>query len=73
MTIVIKILDIQFKFGKNEKALQPIGGVESMATVSFENAGGFTGPFVGVYTTSNGQASNAKAVVDWFDYIPEKQ
>ena len=66
-------LDIQFKFGKNEKALQPIGGVESMATVSFENAGGFTGPFVGVYTTSNGQASNAKAVVDWFDYIPEKQ
>ena len=33
-----------------------------------EVAGGFTGVMIGLYATSNGIPSNAKAFFDWFDY-----
>ena len=36
--------------------------------LSSEVAGGFTGVFVGLYATGNGQASSAPAHFDWFDY-----
>ena len=37
--------------------------------LSTEVAGGFTGVMIGLYTSSNGETSNAKAYYDWFDYI----
>ncbi len=36
--------------------------------LSTEVAGGFTGVMIGLYTSSNGQPTNAKAFFDWFDY-----
>ncbi|MFT3993246.1 MAG: glycoside hydrolase family 43 protein [Dysgonomonas sp.] len=36
--------------------------------LSTEVAGGFTGVMIGLYTTSNGLQSNAKAYYDWFEY-----
>jgi alpha-N-arabinofuranosidase len=36
--------------------------------LSSEVAGGFTGVFVGLYATGNGQPSSAPAHFDWFDY-----
>lgn len=36
--------------------------------LSTEVAGGFTGVMIGLYTTSNGKPSKAKAYYDWFDY-----
>ena len=39
------------------------------ATVCSTNiAKGFIGPFVGMYTSSNGKESHHKAIFDWFDY-----
>jgi alpha-N-arabinofuranosidase len=36
--------------------------------LSSEVAGGFTGVYVGLYATGNGQPSSAAARFDWFDY-----
>lgn len=36
--------------------------------LSTEVAGGFTGVMIGLYTSSNGKPSKAKAYYDWFDY-----
>lgn len=36
--------------------------------VSTEVAGGFTGVYIGLYASGNGQASQSTAYVDWFDY-----
>jgi len=36
--------------------------------LSTEVAGGFTGVYIGLYATGNGQASAAAAYIDWFDY-----
>jgi len=36
--------------------------------LSTEVAGGFTGVMIGLYASSNGKASKAKAYYDWFEY-----
>ncbi|MDR0232800.1 MAG: glycoside hydrolase family 43 protein [Dysgonamonadaceae bacterium] len=36
-----------------------------------EVAGGFTGVMIGLYTSSNGKPTQAKAFYDWFDYQTE--
>jgi xylan 1,4-beta-xylosidase len=36
--------------------------------LSSEKIGGFTGVYIGMYATGNGQASDAPADFDWFDY-----
>ncbi|HEX4713453.1 MAG TPA: hypothetical protein VH164_00850, partial [Ktedonobacteraceae bacterium] len=35
-----------------------------------EVAGGFTGVYLGMYATSNGQDQSAQADFDWFEYAP---
>jgi alpha-N-arabinofuranosidase len=37
-------------------------------TLSRSNAGGFTGTYIGLYTSSNGTTSNNYADFDWFTY-----
>jgi alpha-N-arabinofuranosidase len=37
--------------------------------LSTEVAGGFTGVMIGLYASSNGKQSNAKAYYDWFEYL----
>ena len=39
--------------------------------LSTEVAGGFTGVMIGLYASSNGKASKAKAWYDWFEYRTE--
>ena len=60
--------EIQFYFGSSEESLQAIGDKQDMYVVSFEAAGGFNGPFAGMYATSSGQQSNNSAEFDWFEY-----
>jgi len=36
--------------------------------LSTEVAGGFTGVMIGLYASSNGKPSEAKAYYDWFEY-----
>jgi len=40
--------------------------------LSTEVAGGFTGVMIGMYASSNGKPSKAKAYYDWFDYLVEE-
>jgi len=49
------------------------GGYSKLASLdtrylSTEVAGGFTGVMIGLYASSNGKATKAKAFFDWFDY-----
>ncbi len=52
---------------KNEQ-YQELGRLDTRY-LSTEVAGGFTGVMIGLYTSSNGKPSKAKAYFDWFDYI----
>ena len=38
--------------------------------LSSEQVGGFTGVFIGLYATGNGQKSTRPADFDWFAYLP---
>jgi len=51
-----------------ENNMNPLGGRQSMSVLSFEVAVGFNGPFVGMYASSSGEASNNHAEFDWFEY-----
>lgn len=62
---------VEFSFGKSEHELQNIGGEEELTLISDEVAGGFNGPYVGMYATSNGKESTATASFDWFEYVGE--
>lgn len=54
-------IKVEFKYGASEEQLQSIGGEEELTLISDEVAGGFNGPYIGMYATSNGE--NTKAVV----------
>jgi len=70
--IVLKVLvnntEAEFSFGETEEKLNPIGGKSSIVMLSDEVAGGFSGPYVGMYATSNGEKSTNAASYDWFEY-----
>ena len=61
-------LDVRFYFGATENHLQQIGDVQTLKNFGDEIAWGFNGTYVGMYATSSGEESKAKAVFDWFDY-----
>lgn len=61
-------LQLQFYIGESEKTLQPLGVKQDATVISQNKAGGFIGPYVGMYATSNGKPSAAKAAFDWFEY-----
>lgn len=55
----------------NSPAFTEIGKMESRY-LSSEVAGGFTGVYLGMYSTGNGQKCSTPAVFDWFDYQNNK-
>lgn len=59
---------VWFSFGSPYGELQNIGQEEELSLISDEIAGGFNGPFVGMYATSNGEGSRVSAEFDWFTY-----
>ncbi len=63
-----KGLDLQFSYGSSFEDLKPIGPIQNMNVISDELAGGFNGPYVGMYATSNGSKSKTNAGFDWFEY-----
>jgi alpha-N-arabinofuranosidase len=62
---------VKFSFGESKNQLQNIGGEEELTLISDEVAGGFNGPYVGMYATSNGKESKATASYHWFEYKSE--
>jgi len=58
-------------YAANDDALQPLATCETRY-LSTEVAGGFTGVYIAMYATGNGQAAAAPADFDWFEYEPLK-
>ncbi len=61
-------MEIQFFAGPDEAHLQPLGVPQDMRILSSNWAGGFIGPYIGMYASSNDQPSKANAWFDWFEY-----
>lgn len=59
----------QFSYGKSKKRLKKIGKQQDLSILSDEYTQRFNGNYIGMYATSDGQDSKAKAVFDWFDYL----
>jgi xylan 1,4-beta-xylosidase len=56
-----------FSYSQGEDAYRDIETVDAKFLAT-ETVGFFTGVYVGLYATGNGQASNAYAYYDWFEY-----
>lgn len=61
-------LNLQFYIGESEKQLQPFGDPQDAAVIGTAKAGGFTGPYVGMYASSEGLESENIATFEWFEY-----
>ena len=57
-----------FSYGTSENDFKTIGARQDLTIVSDEVAGGFSGPYVGMYATSNGLKSKSIANFNWFEY-----
>jgi len=66
-------LYIQFYIGETDKNMKPLGNKQDATVISQNKAGGFIGPYIGMYASSNGKASEAKAYFDWFEYYEVKK
>lgn len=74
-TLVFKVeargLNYQFLMGENENSLTHIGNIQDATVNSSNKAGGFIGPFIGMYASSHGKQTKNKAYFHWFEYIPK--
>jgi xylan 1,4-beta-xylosidase len=61
-----------FYFSDTGKEEYRLLGKQDTRYLSTEVAGGFTGVMIGLYASSNGQPSTAKAYFNWFDYMPKE-
>lgn len=57
-----------FRYGADETHLQPIGTSQTAMVVSDNVTGGFNGPYVGMYASSNGLPSKNDAKFNWFEH-----
>lgn len=60
----------RFYIGADKNNLVRIGNDQDATINSTNHAGGFIGPFVGMYASSNGNKSHNKVAFDYFDYSP---
>lgn len=61
-------LEVEFFFGKNKDDLKKLGKTYELSLIADEYAGGFNGPYIGMYASSNGERSKRSARFDWFEY-----
>ncbi len=66
-TIGVKSYGDQYQFLLNGEPFAPL---QNAKICSSNYAGGFIGPFIGMYASSNGHASKQSASFDWFSYKP---
>ncbi|MGD9994421.1 MAG: glycoside hydrolase family 43 protein [Salinivirgaceae bacterium] len=65
------VFDYQFYFGSDINTLEAIGEKQDARVCGPSSGVDFTGPYVGMYTSSNGIKSKSKAMFDWFKYAYE--
>lgn len=68
LTIKAKDEKLSFMFGDQDWNLKPLVEGQPLDVISDEATFGFTGPFVGMYASSQGVSSDNKARYEWFDY-----
>lgn len=70
ITFQINGSPLSYSFGYLDKQTGKFEELNKLDTryISTEVAGGFTGVMIGLYASSNGKPSKAKAFFDWFDY-----
>ena len=70
VTLIIKGERDNFIFSYSQGNDEPKELTKVLAKyLSSETVGGFTGVYVGLYTTGNGKACTANADYDWFEYV----
>ncbi|MBW1297918.1 glycoside hydrolase family 43 protein [Aquimarina litoralis] len=62
---------LTLSYGASEDQMKRLSKVLDLKVISHEIADGFNGPYIGMYTTSNGQKSKSVASFDWFEYKGE--
>jgi len=65
--------DYSFYFSTRPESWQPLALNVDGRLLSTPVAGGFIGAYVGLYASSNGEASENVADFDWFEYVGEEQ
>jgi alpha-N-arabinofuranosidase len=68
LSIQAKDGKINFLYGDQDWNMKSLADGQPLDVISDESTLGFTGPFVGMYASSQGVASENKALYDWFDY-----
>ncbi|MCG8698444.1 MAG: glycoside hydrolase family 43 protein [Bacteroidales bacterium] len=68
MKLVARGLDYHFYIGEKGKELQPIGDTIHGKIISKQRAGGYSGAYVGMFCSSNGQESENYADFERFSY-----
>ncbi|MBP6410196.1 MAG: glycoside hydrolase family 43 protein [Pseudarcicella sp.] len=64
----VKGFNIDFYYGTDLKTMKPLALKQDTKVLTSNVAGGFTGPYIGMYASSNGVVSSNKAVFHWFEY-----
>jgi alpha-N-arabinofuranosidase len=62
--------DFQFYVGNDTDNYQNVGGIQDARIMSLQRGGGFTGSYVGMYASSNGEKSDGYVAYEWFEYSP---
>ncbi len=61
-----------FSYSEDGEVYKNIADNVDLTIVSDEVAGGFSGPYVGMYASSNGKKSKQNVAFDWFEYVKTK-
>ncbi len=61
-------LSYEFFAGDDSSHLQALGNAQDASINSTQKAGGFIGPFIGMYASSNGKVSSNHADFEYFEF-----
>ena len=60
--------EYSFHYGTAQDRMAPVAEKADGRILSTQLAGGFTGAYIGLYGSSNGEVSDTVVDFDWFDY-----
>ncbi|MFR9496748.1 MAG: glycoside hydrolase family 43 protein [Rikenellaceae bacterium] len=60
--------NVTFEWAEPDQPFQKIDASVPLSIIADDHNGGFNGPMVGVYATSNGEKSRNSVTFEWFDY-----
>src|SRR5262249_2915889 len=74
VVLSVEARPLQYNFFYQSTDGEPVSlGTVATRDLSSEKIGGFTGAFIGLYATGNGQPCTVPADFDWFDYTIQQR